>query len=221
MLLGLFDSGTGGLNTVRYIKESYPEIDLVYHIDRENAPYGTKSSEELVRLSEICIDSLLERGAEAVLIACCTAGTVYPLLSDKHRRMSLPIIEATAEAAKRKTKNRKIGLIATDRTCISHAFDRALGGYEVISSAAQELVKRIDNGLSDLTADKDDIEYLTAVLSPIWEQNADTLILGCTHFPALEDTVTRLSREHGAVNIISSVKAGADLLCKQAIKNIS
>ena len=81
-MVGLFDSGSGGLNTIRYIKEHAPDVDLVYLIDRKRAPYGIKTQEELTAITNENINTLCDMGAERVLIACCTASTVHPLIKE-------------------------------------------------------------------------------------------------------------------------------------------
>ena len=105
-MLGLFDSGSGGLNTVRYVKELSDDVDLVYLIDRENAPYGIKTEKELISITKANIDRLTDMGARRVLIACCTASTVYQELGEKYKKMALPIIDAVAKRAK-KTRFRR------------------------------------------------------------------------------------------------------------------
>ena len=91
-MVGLFDSGSGGLNTVRYIKENAPDVDLVYLIDRARAPYGIKTEKELVGITSENIERLLDMGATRVLIACCTASTVHPQLSHGLKIISIPIV---------------------------------------------------------------------------------------------------------------------------------
>lgn len=211
-MLGLFDSGSGGLNTVRYIKESADQIDLVYLIDRERAPYGIKTEEELVRITEDNIARLTDMGAEKVLIACCTASTVYDKLSKECRKRAVPIIDPVAKAAKNSTRSGRIGVIATQRTVNSHAFKKALEGFFVAEYALGELVGLIDGGLSDATVRKTDETALEAMLSTVLSQEIDTLILGCTHFPSLYNTITKIAKKYGVEHVIDSARVGADLL---------
>ena len=211
-MLGIFDSGSGGLNTVRYIKRAYEDADAVYLIDRKNAPYGIKSEKELIRLTERNIDILKDMGAGMVLIACCTASTVYTKLSKRHRESAFPIIDPTAEAAARATENGRIGVIATRRTVKSRAFSELLGAFEVYESEAQSLVTDIDNGLTDDTAREQDKERLRDMLSPLITKNIDTLILGCTHFPSLIHTFEEVAYPLGVKTVINSAKEGADAL---------
>ena len=211
-MVGLFDSGRGGLNTVRYVKEHHPSVDLVYFIDRERAPYGIKTQNELVRITGENVKLLTEMGAQRVLIACCTASTVYHMLPSELRAVSLPIIDAVAENAKSSTRIGRIGVIATSHTVRSHAFKNALSGYYVHEIALQELVALIDGGTCDKTIDDGGIAVLEHMLSPIIEAGCDTLILGCTHFPALIKTIENITRPHGIRALIDSARIGADLI---------
>lgn len=213
-MLGLFDSGRGGLNTVGYLKRTGEDDDLVYLIDRENAPYGIKSEKEILEITENNVKALTGMGARAVLIACCTASTVHHLLPDNERKVSIPIIEAVANEAKAATRRGRVGVIATDRTVSSGAFTKALAGLSVTELALGDLVRRIDGGLSDATATTDDVLRIEDMLLPVLRKDIDTLILGCTHFPAIYDTVVGIAAKYGDVAVIDSAKVGADTLMK-------
>lgn len=211
-MLGLFDSGTGGLNTVRYLKETNKDRDLIYLIDRNNAPYGIKSEKELVEITKKNIKTLTGMGCKHVLIACCTASTVYNLLPDEEKSVSIPIISAVAKEAERQSKRKRIGVIATERTVSSHAFRDELADCYVKELALSRLVTMIDDGLSDVTVTKKDEEILEDMLMPILTADIDTLILGCTHFPALAGTIEKISAKHGKIRLINSAMVGADIL---------
>ena len=212
-MLGLFDSGNGGLNTVRYVKKNMPDLDLVYKIDRLNSPYGIKNEKELVEIVKNNLNELIERGAERVLIACCTASTVYCLLEEEYKRISIPIIEPVARSAMKASRTGCVGVIGTKRTVDSHAFRDAMKKYRVTEIEAQELVRLIDGGLTDESATIGDEEYLDKIVSPFKGKNIDTLILGCTHFPALKKTFLRVCRPIGIKHVIDSAKVGALAMC--------
>ncbi len=218
-MYGLFDSGSGGLNTVRYVKELYPDIDLVYLIDRANSPYGIKTEKELIEIIKRNIEALRDMGAERVLLACCTASTAWRKLSKEYQELSIPIIDAVAYAAKEATRNGKIGVIATARTVKSHAFKKRLPKCKVYEEACGELVEMIDGGITDKTATKNDITKIDGMLSRLYGKNIDTLILGCTHFPALEKTIFELAYSRGIKSIINSAKIGADILSAYNVNN--
>ena len=214
-MVGLFDSGSGGLNTVRYVKEFSPDVDLVYLIDRARAPYGIKTERELVKITKENIEALLDRGAERVLIACCTASTVHSLLPKELHSLSFPIIEAIAKRAEDSTRIGRIGVIATERTVRSHSFKAALSECEVYESALTELVTMIDCGLSDASIDEDGKKALEHMLLPLLNQGIDTLVLGCTHFPALIKTIENMTRPYGVTAVIDSARIGAELITKE------
>ena len=213
-MLGLFDSGRGGLNTVKYLKDAGEDRDLLYLIDRENAPYGIKTEKEILKITENNVKALTGMGAQAVLIACCTASTVHHLLPDEERKVSIPIIQAVANEARSVTRRGRVGVIATDRTVSSGAFTKALPGLSVTELALGELVRRIDGGLSDATATTDDVLRIEDMLLPVLRKDIDTLILGCTHFPAIYNTVCGIAAKYGDVAIIDSARIGADTLIK-------
>ena len=215
-MLGLFDSGSGGLNTIRYIKKYFPSVDLVYKIDRENSPYGTKTQEKIIQITKNNIDDLMSRGAEKILIACCTASTVYDFLDVEYKSAAIPIIIPIANAAMSASKAKRIGIIATDHTVRSHAFKKAMTGCSLTEISAQELVAKIDGGLNDASVSQQDINYLADLIIPIANQNSDTLILGCTHFPALKNTFKRICADLGIQNVIDSAEIGAIALSSAA-----
>ena len=208
-MLGLFDSGSGGLGTVRYVKQLSPSTDLIYKIDRQNAPYGTKNKKDLIRIIENNLDELSLRGAQKILIACCTASALYDELSERHKAISIPIIYPIAISARAVSQNGRIGVIATLGTVKSHAFARALHDLAVFERPAQELVGLIDGGLSDATASSEDKDMLRRIVLPLARKNIDTLILGCTHFPSLYQSFEDVCYPLGIKNIVNSVKIGA------------
>lgn len=212
-MIGVFDSGLGGLTAVRELRRFMPGADICYLGDVKNAPYGTKSENELTRLVKSDIDRLEKKGADRILIACCTASTVYPLLDSKQREISVPIIEPTAKRAAAVTESGRIGIIATERTTASHAFADAVKRYlpkaDITELATQELVLLTESGECDGFASKKAIEQIHRILEPIKYSKADTLILGCTHFPYLEEIIGEYL---SGVRIVSSSREGAKAL---------
>lgn len=208
-MIGVFDSGEGGLCTVEKIKELSPKTDICFLADRENAPYGTKTRSEIISLTKKNIKRLKEEGASKVLIACCTASSVFPALTDEEKKISVPVIDATARLALEKSKTKKIGVIATRATADSRSFEKAIKAInekaEVWTEQTQELVFLVENGMRDGNLKKRDTEQLKKILSRIKTYPFDILILGCTHFPRLENTISGiLERE-----TVSSALAGA------------
>ena len=211
-MLGLFDSGEGGLNTVKYLHKHGINDGLVYLIDRANAPYGIKTEKELVLTVNKNIRHLKSLGATRILIACVTASTVYDLLKEDCKRLAIPIIKPVADAAGKASENKKISVIATNRTVNTHAFKKAITVAEVFELATQELVTMIDSGICDNNADDNVRRKIKHLVSPLFEAEADTLILGCTHFPALKGVIGEIFAPYGVKNIIDTAEIGAKTL---------
>ena len=190
-MLGILDSGRGGENTANEIRRRRPDADILLYLDREHAPYGERGEDELVPLIERGISSLCEAGAERVLLACCTASSVYKRLSDSAMASAIPIIEPVARAARRMASGERIALIATERTVGSGEFAGYIGRDLALSIPAPGLVRLIDGGVSDANADREVSGYLEELLSPIGHSGARVLILGCTHFSSLEGEIKK------------------------------
>ena len=123
-MTGIFDSGVGGFASFRVLRRLMPREDILYLADREGAPYGTKEKDVLLPLIKRDIARLRERGAERILIACCTASSLWEELSPEERAVSFPIISPAAHAAAECGK--KITVIATDYTVKARAFSREI-----------------------------------------------------------------------------------------------
>lgn len=186
-MIGVFDSGVGGLNSYRELRRLLPDEDIIYLADRKNAPYGTKDRDTILNLTKNNIRALKDMGADEVLIACCTASSVYPLLNDEERRRAVPIIEPAArEAAK---EGDRIAVIATKETVRSHAFGKAIERINpcacVTEIPTQILVSLVELGARDGELLPREGELLDRIASEVLCAGADALILGCTHFSSL------------------------------------
>ena len=215
-MIGVFDSGIGGIAALSELKEIYPDADLIYLADREHAPYGTKSSAELITCVGRCIDRLCRAGADRILIACCTASTVYENLPLWQREITTPIISAAANIAATLTKSKHISVIATDMTVASHAFSRAILKVDpeitVREHPLQSLVGMVESGVRDGNVTKKQKEKIKDLILGSVDGDTDTLILGCTHFSHLEMTVGDVLGE--GVRIVNAAREGARAIPK-------
>lgn len=214
-MIGVFDSGVGGLCAYRELRRLLPRQDIIYLADRKNAPYGTKSKDELIALTKNDIKRLRDMGADKILIACCTASTVYPYLDGWEREISLPIITPAALVA---SKYRRVTVIATNHTVASHAFGNAicrLAHTEVREIACQELVAMVEGGCREGRISKACRGYIEKIRKDALDFGADALVLGCTHFSHLESEFTRLLPR---VRIISPATEGAVAMAEQMKK---
>ncbi len=189
--IGIFDSGIGGLTVVRSLRKLLPSEDLIYLGDTGRYPYGTKSADVVCRYSYENTEFLIEKGIKLLVVACNTSTAVA--LGPIQARYDVPVvgvIEPGAEAAVRATRNRKVGVIATEGTIRSGEYTRALRRLrpelEIYTRACPLFVPLaeegwVDNEVAELAA--------RAYLGSLAQSGIDTLILGCTHYPLLRDVI--------------------------------
>ena len=195
-MIGIFDSGLGGLTAYKELHARLPDGDFVYFGDTGRVPYGSRSRELLIRYARQDIRFLLDRGADVILAAC---GTVSSVVLDAIRdEFSIPlfgVVDASVRAALAATKNEKIGVIGTGATISSGAFEKKLSAADprvVVTAAACPLfVPLVENGYigRDCAVTR---AVATDYLAPFCGAGIDTLILGCTHFPIIADIISDL-----------------------------
>ena len=213
-MIGVFDSGAGGLTAIAELRRLQPCCDVCFYADRANAPYGTKSRREIIRLVTRDIYKLLSAGADRILMACCTASTVYPYLPRDMREVAYPIIAPAAREAARSTENGKIGVIATRHTAACGAFKKEIlrhGALSVTEICAQSLVSLVESGIKDGSMTEPARAELLNILTPIKTAGVDTLILGCTHFPHLKREIAGILP---GVRLINPSREGAKEIIK-------
>ena len=209
-MTGVFDSGRGAYNTAEFLKVLLPTEPVRILTDRANAPFGTKSREELLpilRSNLLRLDSL---GANIKLVACCTMSSLLPYLNEEERRGALGVVEPTARAALRLTRNGRIAVIATERTVSEGAFSKQITGLTpsvaVTELVASELVGIAERGGPLSREDGDEIARVCRLVRAC---SADTLILGCTHFSSLRKQIKSLLPD---ILIADSAREGAAAL---------
>lgn len=205
-MIGVFDSGVGGLCACKELRRLLPEANLAFLADRKNAPYGTKTKDALIRLVKKDICRLRDFGADRILIACCTASAIYNELDEESRRIAIPIIAPTArllaKRGSRKSGEYRIAVIATDRTVKEKAFSKAiinafislenpsfannyLQRVNVFEIPAQRLVSLVESGNVDGALTEEGRIYLDRLTERLRRLSPDALVLGCTHFTHL------------------------------------
>jgi len=192
--IGVFDSGVGGLSVLHEIRRELPAEDLLYVADSGHAPYGDKSQEVIAGRSLAITRHLVDAGAKAVVVACNTATAAA--VSVLRARYALPIIamEPAVKPAVARTRSGVVGVLATSQTAASHRFVQLLGrfnaGAEVLVQPCPGLVERVEAGDLDGETTR---ALLADYLTPLLEQGADTLVLGCTHYPLLTPLIQDLA----------------------------
>lgn len=185
MNLGIFDSGLGGLSILKEILKKNTYDKIIFFGDTKNVPYGEKDRETLFKLTRNNIRFLREKGADEIVAACGTVSS--SVLEDVKKEYDFKItgiIEAALKETREVSKNKKVGVIATKATVNTHAFKRALEGYDVYEVACPKFVVLIEEGKIE---SKEMDEAIDEYLGVLKKENIDTLILGCTHYPLIAD----------------------------------
>jgi glutamate racemase len=185
--IGVFDSGVGGLTVARAILELIPHEPLVYLGDTERFPYGPRPVEEIRRFALEIADLLVQRDVKMLVVACNSVEV--SAIGDIADRAGIPVvgvIDPGARAAVRATRSGSIGLIGTEATVASGAYDRAMlatgAAVTLLSVACPLFVEHVERG--DTTSDELR-RVARRYLEPLRGGGIDTLILGCTHYPLL------------------------------------
>src|SRR5256884_8422916 len=209
-IVGVFDSGVGGLTVLKALLELIPAADYVYFGDTARLPYGSKSVETVARYAVEAAHYLESHGAQMLVIACNTATALAldRITSQAHVPV-VGVIEPGAEAAAASTENKKIVVIGTEATVSSHAYRRALEarGLSAREKACPLLVPLVEEGWVEHAVTEQVARiYLTEAFADGF-RNADTMVLGCTHYPLLKSLLRRVTPDH--VNIVDSAETTA------------
>lgn len=189
--IGVFDSGLGGLTVLKEIMELIPTESVVYFGDNGRAPYGTKSKETVLKYTLQDIRFLLNQDIKMIVIACNTASACS--LQTVKNSFDIPVIEVVepgAHTAVRETKNKKVGVIGTSATVNSGVYEKAIhrldSAIRIYPKACPLFVPLAEAGWWE-----NDIAYRIAeeYLIPLKNEGVDTLVLGCTHYPILQETI--------------------------------
>lgn len=191
--IGVFDSGLGGLTAVRSLRQILPQEDLIYFGDTARVPYGGRSPETLLRYARQDIRFLRTYDLKAILVACGTVSTTsLPVLQAENDLPIVGVVDPTCRRAAERTRNKRVGLIATAASVRSGAYAARLaaldGEIQVIAKPCPLFVPLVENGRihpGDTVIETVAREYL----APLREAGIDTLILGCTHYPLLEEII--------------------------------
>ncbi len=193
-MIGVFDSGYGGLTVLKEFLKELPEYDYMYLGDNARAPYGNRSMETLISFGEQAVEYLFSQGCTLIIVACNTASsTVLRHLQEKYLRTPhvsdkkiLGVIKPLAEEAIRQSENKQIGVVGTNSTINAKAYEIELKNLDpkvkVFSQACPLLVPLIEENWHKKPETR---SILKKYLRSLKSTNLDTLILGCTHYPFL------------------------------------
>ncbi|GAA5416274.1 glutamate racemase 1 [Paraliobacillus ryukyuensis] len=203
--IGVIDSGVGGLTVATELMRQLPKEQLIYLGDTLRCPYGPRPKEEVIQYTMEMVNFLLKKNIKLLVIACNTATAfTLDLLRETLDIPVIGVIQPGARAAIKVTQQMRIGVIGTEGTIVSKAYPEALhsvhSDIEVYDLACPRFVPMVENGV--LEGDEA-YQVVKETLQPLKEkQLIDTLILGCTHYPLLKDTIQAVMGND--VTIISS-----------------
>lgn len=207
--IAILDSGVGGLTVVKEVMRQLPQEEIIYFGDTLRTPYGPRKPSEVRLFTEQIVDFLLKFNPKMIVIACNTATAVA--LEDIRSKVSLPVvgvIHPGTRAAIKRTRTGVIGVIGTEGTIRSGAYEQALKQIspqtKVISTACPQLVPLVEKGLYDA---KESLAIVEESLKGLTEEQLDCLILGCTHYPFISHLIEHVMGPD--VELISSAEETA------------
>lgn len=195
--IGVFDSGVGGISVLKAIREQMPAESVIYFGDQGHVPYGPRSMEQIQRFSEAITRFLRDQDAKIIVVACNTASAA----ALSYLRMRFPDVpfvgmEPAVKPAAERTQTGKVGVLATPATfqgaLYASVVERFANGVELYQATCPGLVQEIEQGNLD---GKETRRILEEALLPMLENNIDTVVLGCTHYPFVIPLIQRIVGE--------------------------
>lgn len=194
-MIGIFDSGIGGLSVLRELKELLPDEHYIYYADSAHCPYGEKPKEYIVQRARFITEFLLSKGADIIVVACNTA-TASAIRELREMWPDVPFvgIEPAVKPAALASKTGVIGVLATYGTLRGGNYldlrDRYTDNVKVVEHVGSGFVELVEKGV--LEGVQAEIVVRKSV-EPLISQGADVLVLGCTHYPFLKNTIARIA----------------------------
>ena len=193
-IIGVFDSGLGGLTILKQLNKDFNNYQFIYFGDTAHLPYGTKSNKSIISFCENIVDFLISKGASIIIIACHSASAVaIKHLKNKYSIPIIDVIQPTIQSSLDLAKNKSICVLGTSTTIASKTYSQHIQNMSdnIITHeiACPLFVPIVEEGLEEST-----IAHLAAemYLNPLKSLNIDTLILGCTHYPMLINTIRKI-----------------------------
>lgn len=192
--IGVFDSGVGGLSVLRHIRARLPREDLLFLADSGHAPYGDRSPAWIRARSVQLSEWLVSQGAKAIVVACNTATAAATSALRAHLALPVIAMEPAVKPATAATRSGVVGVLATTGTLESARFaallDRFAVGIEVVAQPCTGLVEVIERGELDAPATR---AMVTRFVTPLLARGADTIVLGCTHYPFVREVIAAVA----------------------------
>ena len=212
--IGVFDSGVGGLTVLRAIRSQLPAHKLLYVADTQHMPYGERDTHYITERCIAVSQYLHQQDVSAIVVACNTASVVAIKTLREHFDVPIVGIEPAIKPAAKVTRSGVVGVLATSATLQSPGVQRLCELYgknvEIILTPCPGLVERIEQGQLD---DQGTRDMLVGFLNPMIEAGADTVVLGCTHYPFVRDAIQDIVGN--TVTVVEPGAAVARQLCRR------
>ncbi|MDD5490010.1 MAG: glutamate racemase [Candidatus Moranbacteria bacterium] len=216
-MIGIFDSGVGGLTVVKEIKKLLPDVPIVYFGDTARLPYGNKSRETIQKYSAEIVDFLKSKGCRTIVVACNTASALAAdYIREKYPDLKIyDVVSTGAEAVAETTKSKKVGVIGTTATINSSVYKKKIteldSNIEVFTKACPLFVHLVEE---NWTRRPETRKIARTYLRDLKLKKIDTLLLGCTHYPLLEKIIS------GVMGRRTKVIASGEKLAEELKKNL-
>lgn len=195
-MIGIFDSGVGGLSVFREIRKVLPEEKYVYFSDSVHCPYGEKSKEYIIERARSITRFLLDKGADIIVVACNTATAAAIAELRKEFPIRFIGMEPAVKPAVMSTKTGTVGVLATAGTLKADKYlntrEKWAEGVRIAEHVGQGFVELVEKGC---TSGNEAEDIVRASLKPLLDEGADRIVLGCTHYPFLSDTIAKVASE--------------------------
>lgn len=220
--IGVFDSGVGGLTVLNALRKQLPSENLLYLGDTARVPYGTKSADSVTRYAEQAAAGLIERGIKLLVIACNTASAVAvePMQALYPDLLVIGVVVPGAQACCNTSKNKSVGVIATESTVNNRAYHNAIKAIapemQVTAQACSLFVALAEEGWHQGELVE---QIVSKCLKPLVDTapNIDTLVLGCTHFPVLKEPISRVLGDD--IRLVDSAETTAVAVAEELIEH--
>lgn len=195
-MIGIFDSGVGGLSVFREIRKVLPEEKYVYFSDSAHCPYGEKSKEYIIERARSITRFLLDKGADIIVVACNTATAAAIAELRKEFPIRFIGMEPAVKPAVMSTKTGTVGVLATAGTLKADKYlntrEKWAEGVRIAEHVGQGFVELVEKGC---TSGNEAEDIVRASLKPLLDEGADRIVLGCTHYPFLSETIAKVASE--------------------------
>lgn len=193
-MVGIFDSGIGGLSVFREIRKVLPDQSYIYYSDNAHCPYGEKSREYIIDRAREITKFLISKGCQIVVVACNTATAAAISTLREEFPISFIGMEPAIKPAAKLTGTGVVGVLATAGTLKASKYIDTRAQWaqnvKIVEHIGQGFVELVENGT---TSGPDAEKTVSASLKPLLEEGADTIVLGCTHYPFLSDTISKVA----------------------------